>query len=237
MNTDNQTAPQLERLPQALPDIHPPPPASPDPPLQPPDQGEIPIRQASPPSAWRHNGKVARLPKTLRDKINLMIQDGVTFPDIIKNLGEPGQDLNVMNLSRWKDSGYSDWLAEQAFIARTRARQETPGELVRDFDATEVSHAALQLGTLHVFEALRDLAPGALDDKLGGDCSSFARLLNALARASRETIHLQKYREACARARTALQDLKDPKRKLSESETRAIVMKVDDLLGLTPRTT
>jgi len=44
-------------------------------------------------------------------------------------------------------------------LARTRARQETPGELVRDFDATEVNHAALQLATLHIFETLRDLAP------------------------------------------------------------------------------
>ena len=109
-------------------------------------------------STWRHNGKVAHLPKTVRDKINLMIQDGVTYPATIQRLGEEGKGLNVMNLSRWKDTGYQDWLLEQAFIARTRARQETPGELVRDFDATEVNHAALQLATLHIFETLRDLA-------------------------------------------------------------------------------
>ena len=95
-----------------------------------------------------------------------------------------------------------------------------------------MNHAALQLGTLHIFDALRELGPGSLNKKLGGDCAAFARLLNALARASRETMQLQKYREACARARAAVQELKDPKRKLSESETRAIVLKVDDILGL-----
>jgi hypothetical protein len=161
-----------------------------------------------------------------------MLQDGVTYPAILHSLGEQGRDICPSSLTHWKNGGYQDWLAEQAFIERTRARQETGEDLVRDFDATQVSHAALQLGTLHVFEALRDLGPGSLDKKLGGDSAAFARLLNALARASKETMLLQKYRQACAHARAALHELKDPKRKLNESETRAIVFKVDEILGL-----
>ena len=182
--------------------------------------------------AYRRNGNVARLPKVVRDRVNLMIQDGVPYGEIIEELGEDGNGLDISNLSRWKDGGYQDWLAEQAFLERTRARQEMPGEMVRDFDATEVNHAALQLGTLHIFDALRDLEPESLNKRLGGDCAAFARLINALARASRETMQLQKYREACAQARAALQELKDPNRKLTESETRAIVRKVDGFLGL-----
>src|SRR5258706_15941955 len=34
----------------------------------------------------RSNGKVARLPKILRDKVNLMIQDGFSYPAIIESL-------------------------------------------------------------------------------------------------------------------------------------------------------
>ncbi len=180
----------------------------------------------------RRNGNVARLGKAVRERINEMIEDGVPYLQIVERLGEDGKGLSESNLSRWKDGGYKDWLAERAFIERTRARQETPGELVRDFDATEVSHAALQLGTLHIFEALRDLGPGTLNELLGGDCTAFARLLNALARASRETMQLQKYREACAQARAALEPLRDPTRKLSDEERHAIVHHVDHLLGL-----
>jgi hypothetical protein len=161
-----------------------------------------------------------------------MLMDGLPYHDIIQSLGPDGEHLNVVNLCRWRKGGYQDWLAEQAFIERTRLRQETPGELVRDFDATEVNHAALQLGTLHIFEALRDLGPGSLNQKLGGDCAAFARLINALARASKETMQLQKYREACARARRMLDQLKDPKRKLTDDERRSIVLQVDDILGL-----
>ncbi len=180
---------------------------------------------------YRRNGNVARLSKAVRDKVNGWIEDGVTYGEIIERLGEDGKGLDASNLSRWKDGGYQDWLAAQAFVARTRARQETPVELVGEFDATQVNHAALQLGTLHIYEALKELGPGSLNKKLGGDCAAFARLLNALARASKETMQLQKYRKACARARAQLRELKDPKRKLDESETRAIVRKVDEILG------
>jgi hypothetical protein len=180
----------------------------------------------------RANGKIARLPKPVRDQISHWLLDGVSYPDIIQRLGQHGKGLTSDNISQWKKRGHQDWLVEQAFIERTRARQETPGELVHDFDATEVNHAALQLGALHMFEALRDLGPGSLDKKLGGDSAAFVRLLNALARTSRETIVLQKYREACAKARAALHELKDPKRKLSDSERRAIVRHVDDILGI-----
>jgi hypothetical protein len=230
----------------------------------------------------RAHGKVARLPKATRDQINFWMRDGLSYPDIIQRLGPQGEGLTPNNLSEWKRRAHQDWLVEQAFIERTRARQETPGDLVRDFDATAVSHAALQLGTLHIFEALRDLshsssdsesssssfssssspspsdAPSsaiddqrlpippadsprssasrrsALDLRLGGDSAAFVRLMNALARSSRETMLLQKYREACAKAREAVLPLRDPKRKLTDSERRAIVRNVDEMFGIAP---
>jgi hypothetical protein len=139
----------------------------------------------------RGNGKVARLPKAIRDQINHWLLDGLSYTDIIERLGEPGKHLNADHLSEWKKRGYQSWLMGQAFLEQTRLRQEVTQEMVQDFDGTQVNHAALQLGTLHIFEALRDLGPGSLDKKLGGDCGAFARLVNALARASRETMQLQ----------------------------------------------
>jgi len=45
-------------------------------------------------------------------------------------------------------------------------------------------------------------------------------------------MQLQKYREACAEARAKIRDLKDPKRKLTEDERRAIILQVDEILGI-----
>jgi len=85
------------------------------------------------PLDWRHNGKVARLPKALRDKINLMIQDGLSYPAIIKSLGDSGKHLTVLNLSRWRRGGYKDWLLEQSWLADIRTRQESAADLTSDF--------------------------------------------------------------------------------------------------------
>ena len=92
---------------------------------------------ADPPQthSWRQTGKFARLPKTLRDKINTLIQDGVPYQDIIDSLGEVGKDLNIVNLSRWKDGGHQDWLLEQAhetcwFDGREYRPYKSPSHLV-----------------------------------------------------------------------------------------------------------
>jgi hypothetical protein len=158
--------------------------------------------------------------------------DGVSYPDIIGRLGEQGKHLKPDHLYQWKKRGHQDWLLQQDWLAERRARRESAADLIEDCDATQVNQSALHLGTLYVFDALRDLRAGSLDDKLGGDSAAFARLLNALSRASRETLQLQKYREACAKARAALQNLRDPKRKLSDDERRSLVLMVDELLGL-----
>jgi hypothetical protein len=183
-------------------------------------------------NACRRKGNVARLPKIVRNKINDMIQDGVPYPAIIKSLGTDGEGLIPSNLTHWKNGGYQDWVVEQAFLERTRIRQDSASDLGHDYDATECNHAALQLGSLHIFEALRDLGPGTLDQKLGGDSAAFARLINCLARISKETTLLQKYRDACAHARNVLKNMRDPNRKFTEAENRALVRRVDEILGL-----
>src|ERR1051326_2081093 len=164
-------------------------------------------------TAYRGNGFVARLPKVMRDQLNQMMLDGVSYPQIIKRLGEPASHLKPDHLYQWKKRGHKDWLVQQDWLAERRARRESAADLIQDCDATQVNQSALHLGTLYIFDALRDLRAGSLDDKLGGDSAAFARRLNALCRASRESLLLQKYREACAKARAALQALRDPKRK------------------------
>jgi hypothetical protein len=161
-----------------------------------------------------------------------MMLDGVPYAEIIERLGEPARHLKPDHLYQWKKRGHQDWLLHQDWLADRRIRQESAGDILDDCDTNKVNQGALQLGTLYIYDALRDLRAGGLESKLGGDSAAFARLLNALSRASRETLQLQKYRDVCDRARAALQELKDPKRKLNQSETRAIVLKVDDILGL-----
>src|SRR6266446_10927332 len=54
----------------------------------------------------KRNGKVAQLPKALRHKINTMLDDGHSYPNIILALGEDGKGLKPDHISNWKDGGY-----------------------------------------------------------------------------------------------------------------------------------
>jgi hypothetical protein len=97
------------------------------------------------PFAYRGVGKVARLPKPARDKICAWMLNGLSYPDIIERLGPDGKDLKPGHLCEWRKRGYQDWLLEQAWLSRTRTRQEPATDLSANFDATMVGHAALQL--------------------------------------------------------------------------------------------
>jgi hypothetical protein len=77
----------------------------------------------------RRNGNIARLPKAVRDKINLMIQDGVPYSAIIKLLGEDGKGLCPSNFTHWKDGGYKDWLND----SENCSRQVAPDCFVQPF--------------------------------------------------------------------------------------------------------
>src|SRR6266567_9243009 len=60
------------------------------------------VRGLDPTSSSRRNGKIARLPKTNRDMINKMLDDGLPYHVIIDELGEAGEGLNTQNLTNWK---------------------------------------------------------------------------------------------------------------------------------------
>lgn len=199
---------------------------------QPAGNHPAPLSVHQPARRGRPNGKVARLPKAVRDQINGWLLDGLSYPEIIQRLGPQGKNLTPNNLSQWKKRAHQDWLVQQMFVDRAQVLAETPLDVARDFNAAEVNRAALQLGALHMFEALRDLGPGSLDQKLGGDSMAFFRLIAALARSSRPSLQPEPYRQACARAREALAPLRDPQQKPDAARLRTILLQVDDILSL-----
>ena len=72
----------------------------------------------------RGNGFVARLPKTMRDQLNQMMLDGVSYPQIIKRLGDPASHLKPDHLSEWKKRGHHDWLLQLLFLVQREAHRD-----------------------------------------------------------------------------------------------------------------
>ena len=159
------------------------------------------VQEPSPKKNRRPRGKIGRMCKVERDRVNLMLRDGVPYPEIISKLGDVGKDLVPRNVGNWHNGvGYQRWEKDQEWREDMRADQESGLELLPDFDAGKFNEAALQVAVTQLFRAFRHLGSGEMKQQLGGDPQSFARLVNALARACRETVNLQKYRDICAKA-------------------------------------
>jgi hypothetical protein len=184
----------------------------------------------------RPNGKIARLPKDLRDKVNVMLRDGVPYSRVLKHIEDslpvPLEDpISEQNLSNWKNAGHQVWLhdqeqREEILEARDDALQ-FPGD-----DESRLEQATLKIASTRLFQLFKHLEPAAFAGLAQRKPETYARLFSALPRITREGLRYQKYRDACVQARAALQPLKDPKRKLNDDERRAIVRHVDEILGL-----
>jgi len=131
----------------------------------------------------RRNGKVARLPKSVRDQINVMIEDGVPYLQIIERLGPAGQELNEQNLSNWKLGGYQDWLRELQLAQALQAKHElAQAILARSADANGAGQAVLQIIAANLCEFLAETDPATLRESLLSDADKFTRFVNSMVR-------------------------------------------------------
>ncbi len=59
----------------------------------------------------RPHGKIAELPKALRDQIDQMLDEGLSYRKVAEKLKASGSDLpqgpiSKSSISRWQDNGY-----------------------------------------------------------------------------------------------------------------------------------
>src|ERR1043166_620789 len=140
----------------------------------------------------RGNGKVARLPAVLRDKVNAMLDDGFTYEAIIQKLNESTDPplpypLSEMNISRWKDNGYQKYLRQQDCRAVLRELRQSAADIADFNDGPQFQETLVQLGLTDIFRTLRD-------GKIRSDPSTHIRVLNALARLNNQATSLNKFK-------------------------------------------
>jgi hypothetical protein len=98
-------------------------------------------------------GKIARLPQTIREQINLRLQDGAegkqiaewlnTLPQVRSLLAKEfdGQPINEVNLSNWKLGGYRDWEAQQEALEAARQFGADAAQLSRAAPVSQLKQA------------------------------------------------------------------------------------------------
>lgn len=155
--------------------------------------------QPANPHARRRTGKIARLPKVLRDLVNTMIRDGVPYPEIIQNLGDAGTGLRQLNVSRWKQGGFQDWLKEQQRLEAMGSKRQFALDVIRQHPPNQAHQANLELAASQIYELLTDLDLATLKEKLTtGAPDQYTHIVNALSRLSEEGLKYERYRAEVA---------------------------------------
>ena len=87
------------------------------------------------------NGKIARLPRSIREQVNRKLDDGITGVEIVEWLNSlpeaqalmaaefDGRPIREQNLSEWKAGGYRDWQTRQEALEMVRSLAEEAGYL------------------------------------------------------------------------------------------------------------
>jgi len=141
----------------------------------------------------RPYAKVSRLPAIIRNQVNEMLYDGVSYAKIVAWLEEQGHPaFNEMNISRWRERGYQAWLAAQ----ERRDDRESLRELAQEADADDhtFQDATIQLAQLQFFDALNRLEGADLALLAKGNRKEFIQLLRSFTYFNRLCMQRDKFR-------------------------------------------
>lgn len=96
------------------------------------------------------NGKIARLPRAIREELNVRLRDGEPGVRLVAWLNAQdmtqrvmasefgGRPVSEQNLSEWKQGGYVEWLRHEESSALLRELKEQAGDLEEIADGMEV---------------------------------------------------------------------------------------------------
>jgi hypothetical protein len=136
------------------------------------------------------NGKVARLPRKIRDQLSRMILDGITYKKIIENLGEDAKDLKENCISEWQKFGYQKWLIEYKRSEDIAATRDAAIDLIEKKAGATVQDASRTIASAQLYELLLSFDPRGFSQALQEKPELYLRLVNTLSRLSEsETAH------------------------------------------------
>lgn len=152
-------------------------------------------------------GKIARLPREIREQLNRRLADGEpghrlvewlnALPETQKTLTTNfgGRAISEQNLSEWKQGGHQDWLARQETLACARELAADAGELAEAAEGSLSDHLATVLSARYA--ALVSGWNGEMDDE-------FRRKTRALRMLCQDIVELRRGDHCAERLRLDL---------------------------------
>lgn len=154
-------------------------------------------------------GKIAQLPKSIRDELNHRLENGQQSPELLRWLNNhpktkkfltekfEGRPITSSNLCHWRHGGFQDWRADQAREARIQRITESGASLERaEGDDLFENFARLAVAELAVdLDALQKLRGETRSDRLHKLIRDLARLQNAFNRSRWAALAWTKYND------------------------------------------
>jgi hypothetical protein len=127
-----------------------------------------------------HKGKIARLPREIREQLNRRLLDGQPELEVLAWLRalpearaaqlpeSDGNPLSEQDLSEWQATGHRDWLAQQSALDQVRQLSAEVAELEQAGEGALTNKLAQFLGAQYVVAAkaaVRQAAGAAVDLK------------------------------------------------------------------------
>ena len=173
----------------------------------------------------RSYAKVSRLPAKIRNQVNEMLYDGISYSKIIAWLEEQGHSgFNEMNISRWREGGYQAWLNAQERHDHREFLHEL-AEQTKSDDST-FQDASIHLAQLQFFEALNSLEGADLAIMVKENRKEFIQLLKTFTHFNRYCLQRQKFRNDLQQQDKAEQQRNQPpKESVSDEKMEHICTK------------
>jgi hypothetical protein len=149
-------------------------------------------------------GKIARLPRHIRDDLNRRIDDGEPGINLVQWLNaQPdvqhvlerdfnSRPINEQNLTDWKQGGYLDWQQLQESREWVRIVTDEADQVAEDSGLMPLSDRISSMAALAVGKLIRGLASGAESDD--AKRADLLRVLKELARLRRDDIEAARSR-------------------------------------------
>ncbi|EEF62087.1 phage protein Gp27 family protein [Pedosphaera parvula] len=180
----------------------------------------------------RRCGKIAGLPKDMRDQVSQRLRDGqhhIQVADWLAQNGHP--DINRAAVGSWYHGGHQDWLREQERLTEMRAQRDFAFELAAQHVGGSVQEAGLRLAASQLFEVFCDFDVRTLKNMVAQKPERYAVLLNVFERLSKGSIDIEKYKANVAEQKKKI-EAELGRAKSGRPFTRETIRKMEEALNL-----
>jgi hypothetical protein len=142
------------------------------------------------------NGKIAHLPRNIRNELNHRLDDGQSGSEILEWLNAleevqfaldqyfDGQPINDPNLTAWRQGGFLDWKRHQESCEWVRSLSQEADQIAEEAGLMPLSDRVSSLAGMALGKLLRNLDPESPPDQ--GAQREFHALMKDLTQLRRE---------------------------------------------------